>query len=409
MLMNYLKIAIKVLLRRKFFAVVSLFGISVTLMVLMVVSSVLDQAVGPRPPASERSRILGIYEAAMSGPRGRSSSSPGYLLLDSFARELPGIERESFFSHEDPVTSWVDGRKIETQLKRTDAAFWRIFDFDFVEGGPFSDQDDRDGQFVAVINETTRRRFFGKRPALGQEIRADNQTFRVVGVVRDVSMLIELPFAEMWAPISTMKTTQYRHEWLGGFQAALLAGSRTDFDRAREEFRRRLTGAQLPDPKQFDTLTSSLETRIDRIATPFFGEVESRSALFRLVVVGAMLLFMLLPAVNLVNLNLSRILERASEIGVRKSFGASSRDLVAQFLVENLVLTLIGGALGLLLSLAALELLNVVGPLPYAEHRLHPRIFLYGLALAGAFALVSGIYPAWKAANLDPIEALRYE
>jgi putative ABC transport system permease protein len=92
---------------------------------------------------------------------------------------------------------------------------------------------------------------------------------------------------------------------------------------------------------------------------------------------------------------------------VRKSFGASSRALVAQFLVENLVLTLIGGALGLVLSLAALDLLNAIGPLPYAEHRLHPRIFLYGLALAGSFALVSGIYPAWKMSRLDPVDALQ--
>ena len=63
---------------------------------------------------------------------------------------------------------------------------------------------------------------------------------------------------------------------------------------------------------------------------------------------------MLLPTVNLVNINLSRILDRASEIGVRKAFGASSRTLVGQFVVENLVLTLIGGAIGLLLAAAVL-------------------------------------------------------
>ena len=68
-----------------------------------------------------------------------------------------------------------------------------------------------------------------------------------------------------------------------------------------------------------------------------------------------MLLFMLLPTLNLVNINLSRILERSSEIGVRKAFGASSRTLVGQFVVENLVLTLIGAAVGLVLSVAGAQ------------------------------------------------------
>jgi putative ABC transport system permease protein len=76
------------------------------------------------------------------------------------------------------------------------------------------------------------------------------------------------------------------------------------------------------------------------------------------------LLFMLLPTVNLVNLSVSRILERASEIGVRKAFGASSRTLVGQFVVENVTLTLVGGLLGLALSQMALSLLNRTGSYP---------------------------------------------
>ena len=88
------------------------------------------------------------------------------------------------------------------------------------------------------------------------------------------------------------------------------------------------------------------------------AEVESPGRRLWIVLLSLALLFMLLPAVNLVNLNVSRIMERASEIGVRKSFGASSLVLVGQFLVENLALTLIGGAIGLLLSVWLLWLVN---------------------------------------------------
>ena len=120
-----------------------------------------------------------------------------------------------------------------------------------------------------------------------------------------------------------------------------------------------------------------------------------------------MLLFSLLPAVNLVNLNMSRIMERASEIGVRKAFGASSRTLVGQFVVENLVLTLIGGAAGFLLSALVLRALNTSGLIPYAHFTINVRVFLYGLGLAVFFGLLSGVYPAWRMSRLHPVQALK--
>src|SRR6185295_18659181 len=84
-------------------------------------------------------------------------------------------------------------------------------------------------------------------------------------------------------------------------------------------------------------------------------------------ILGGGLLFMLLPAINLVNINLSRILERSSEIGVRKAFGATSGTLVGQFVVENVFLTLLGGLLGWILCAAALAVLNGSGLIPYAD------------------------------------------
>jgi putative ABC transport system permease protein len=122
---------------------------------------------------------------------------------------------------------------------------------------------------------------------------------------------------------------------------------------------------------------------------------------------GLALLFMVLPTVNLINLNVSRILERASEIGVRKAFGASSWTLVGQFVVENVLLTLIGGLIGLALSLIVLRLVNQSGWIPYADFQMNYRIFLYGLALAVFFGLFSGVYPAWKMSRLNPVEALK--
>jgi putative ABC transport system permease protein len=118
-------------------------------------------------------------------------------------------------------------------------------------------------------------------------------------------------------------------------------------------------------------------------------------------------LFMLLPAVNLMNLNTSRIMERASEIGVRKAFGASSRTLVGQFIIENVVLTLVGAAIGFVLAAWLLNAINASGVIQYAALHLNYRIFAWGVALALVFGLLSGVYPAWRMSRLHPVQALK--
>ena len=123
-------------------------------------------------------------------------------------------------------------------------------------------------------------------------------------------------------------------------------------------------------------------------------------------VLGA-LAFMVLPAINLVNINLSRIYERTSEIGVRKAFGASSRALVLQFVVENVVLSLIGGVIGLVGAFALLKVATLFPQAPFLTFHLSWRIFVAALALATVFGLLSGVWPAWKMSRQHPVLALR--
>ncbi len=118
-------------------------------------------------------------------------------------------------------------------------------------------------------------------------------------------------------------------------------------------------------------------------------------------------LFMILPAISLININVSRIMERASEIGVRKAFGASSWILVGQFVVENVLLTLVGGLIGFVLAAVVLQLLSNSYLIPYAEFYVNYRIFAYGLLMAVLFGVFAGVYPAWKMSRLHPVEALR--
>jgi len=412
MLASYLKLAFKVLARRKFFTFVSLFGISFTLTVLMLATAVLDATFAPAAPESRQELTLGNSRAMMFKDGGnRWSSEAGYLLFDRYARGLAGVERLSIYASPQAVYSYPDGRKIQSFLKRTDAEFWRILDFTFLEGAPYTDADVQAARAVAVINETTRHRFFGEKPAVGGTIEADGRRYTVIGVVPDVSRLRTAPFADMWAPVTTAKSDSYRRDLMGGFNAIVLARDRSSLPRIREEFNERLKTVEFTDPRNYDTIVAPLDNKFDAFAreAPFSdrSDPSPQGWKLRLGLLVAAVLFALLPTVNLINVNVSRIMERASEIGVRKAFGASSRVLVGQFVVENVVLTLVGGAIGLVLAGLLLRVLNASGLIQYADLSLNLRVFAYGFGLALLFGLFSGVYPAWRMSRMHPVEALK--
>ena len=407
MFRNYLKIAIKVLLRRTVFTVVSRFGISFTLVVLRVATAMLDHVVAPLPPEVHQDRTVSITRASMYGEHSQWNAGAGYRLLDRYARDLPGAERMSVFTSPEQVYSYPSGNKVGVALKRTDGEFWRILRFDFIEGAPYTADDVESARPVAVITRTTRERLLGGETAVGQTIEVDGQRFRVVGVVEDIPRLRPIPFGEMWAPFTTLKSDSYRTELLGGFSAIVLARDRAAIPGMQEELRSRLAHAELPDPKRFTTLVAPLESTFESLARTDIKSESSHSERLWLLMIGAALLFMLLPTVNLVNLNVSRIMERASEIGVRKAFGASSRTLVGQFVVENLVLTTVGAVIGFLASILVLRAISASGVIPYAEFHVNYRILLYGIALTLFFGAFSGVYPAWRMSRLNPVQALK--
>ena len=120
-----------------------------------------------------------------------------------------------------------------------------------------------------------------------------------------------------------------------------------------------------------------------------------------------MLLFMLLPALNLINLNSSRISERSSEIGVRKAFGANSLTLAWQFIVENIVVTLLGGTIGLFLALGILEIIENSNLITRVELGLQMNVFLLAIFLCLVFGLLSGVLPAYRMSKIQVVNALK--
>ena len=407
MLKNYLKIAWKVLLRRKVFTLISLFTIGLTLTILMAFTAIVDQIFRPVPPEVHYDRTLFIEYTLLlvKENRGHWGRPPTLDFLQRNTRNLPFVEAESFFSA-GTVSTVLDGEKVLFSRKRTDGAFWKIFDFHFLEGNAYTEEDNRLAHPVAVISESTSIRIFGDESALGKTVETDAGRFRVVGVVEDVPRYRFSPFSDIWTPIRTAKPGL---EELESFTGVYLAGSRKDFPAIRSEFQARLKDAEIPEPEFYSHWEVDMLTFRESVCNWLIPppSLIGNAKIFLFLLLFFIVLFMVPPAVNLVNLCVSRMLERASEIGVRKSFGASSTQLVFQFVVENIFLTMIGGVLGFAGSVFLLRFMSRSDWFPYAVQQANFTVFLYGLLLILIFGLISGIYPALSMSRLHPVQALK--
>ena len=404
----FLKLAVRVLMRRKVFTAISLFGITLTLLALVVAAALVDGVFAARPPESKLGRSLVVTRVELESENMRSSGPPGAGFLARTVRDLPGAEEITIFTGTGDEAAWVDGRKIVLQMKRTDAAFWSVHDFRFVEGGPYGAQECEDGSAVAVISEGARDKVFGKGPALGRHLEIAGRTHRVLGVAEDVAVLRFVPFAEAWLPLEPPPPDR-RDALIGGLIAVLVAREGASLDALRADFDARVKAIPMP-YEGYTTLRAFAEERSESVAREILPRAQDGATQARRLQALAAVLaiaFMALPALNLVNLSLSRVLERASEIGIRKAFGATRLQLAGQFVAENVILTLIGAAIAFVLAPIVLRAIDASGMVPGSNLGLSLRVLAAGLACALLFGVMSGAWPAWRMSRLPPVDVLR--
>jgi putative ABC transport system permease protein len=410
MLKNYLLTAYKVFMRRKLFTAINLLCIVLTLVVLMVVTALLQHAFYPSGVEGKSERFLQVVMLKLESADGKNSwTSPiGYKIIDKYLKPMQSVERVAAVTNTSPVSVYQDGRVTQLQMRRADAEYWKVLDFTLVAGRFPNSDDDEQGRFVCVINQSTATKLFGAARALGQTISAGGQQLNIIGVVKD-----EMHFnayADLWAPITTFPSTDYRERMSGDFTALLLARSPADLAQIQHDVTLIAKSAQLDDPRMYGKVMFWADSKLDLFSRITIGDPEredSGAATLLSITVVVMLVFMLLPALNLVNLNTGRILERSSEIGVRKAFGATSAQLVRQLIVENVLLCLVGGIIGMLCAKGVLVWLEGSGLIPYLKVSINFAVLGYGLLLTLVFGLFSGVLPAWKMSRLDPVHALK--
>jgi putative ABC transport system permease protein len=412
MLKNYLLTAYKVFMRRKLFTAINLACIVLTLVVLMVIASMLETAFYPKGVEGKSDRFLQVMQVRMDSPDGQQySNSPlGYKLIDKYLKPMQGVERVAAVTAPTAVAVYQGDRVTELQMRRADADYWKVLDFRLLAGRLPNADDDINGRLAAVLNASSARKLFQGPPssALGRKVDVGGQSFEVVGVVEDALHLNA--FADIWAPISSFPTSEYRNEQTGMFMALILARDAADLPRIRQQVERIARSVVPDDPKHFKSVHFWADSKIDLFSRALFGnslQADAGSGKLIAMIAGAMVLFMLLPALNLVNLNTGRIMERRAEIGVRKAFGATSTQLAAQFVAENVLLCMAGGLIGLAATAAVLHWIESADLIPYLRVDMDLAVFGYGMLIACVFGLLSGVIPAWKMSRLDPVHALK--
>ena len=402
MLKNYLIITWKVMLRRKTFTIITLSVIALYLMMMTIMATFYDIMVSPYPPEVNKENTL------MAGGMFLYKSG---LLQGRRKFDLETIERYIANMEKPEVIAWmkIGGFQLPGDTRYwtevyANAAFWEIYQFKFLEGRSFTSQEESQAAPVAIISEKLRQEFFGEKPALDKTIEIKKQTFKVIGVIEDIHSFANLA-GDVFLPytIDKNQTDGSKDPWR--YTLIFLAHEPDDIPPIQAELASAVGKIPILDPNQFDEISSVALSQDEKL------ESQLKMPIILLFIFSG--LFLALPASTLLNINTSRIAERYSEIGIRKAFGANIWHLIGQFIIENLIFSLIGGILGFFLSLVVfkgfvevlLAQLEVI--FPGGSIILNWRVFLLSLVMAMIYGFFTGVYPAWKMSRVPPVTALK--
>lgn len=302
----------------------------------------------------------------------------------------------------------ANGRDFAGSIQGVTPNYFELFNLnnpeDLVSGSLFNEFDDESRSRVAVLGWDVAEQLFDGEFPIGQRVKIDGQSFEVIGVFTESEGGIGAdPNRDVYIPLSTFQSrisvSRTRSGKVAVDSIVASAASSDVSDAAIEQLTQIMREEHNIAYASDDDF--SIQSQADLLET--IGTILGSATLFVGIVAGISLL---VGGIGIMNIMLVSVTERTREIGIRKSLGALRRDILIQFMIESLFLSLIGGMIGIALGFTFAKIGEQFVDFP-------AQITFSSIALAVSFSmavgLIFGIYPAWRAARLRPIDALRYE
>jgi putative ABC transport system permease protein len=408
----------------KFLTIISVAGTALAICMIMVIVIIFQVKNANCAPETHRDRTMWVKWASVfqkDNPNYQSNSRPSLKTIKAVFYNLKTPEAVSGVLPGSQKLAGIPGgiSNFKSDVLYTDASFWKIFDFKFVAGYPYTPQEFESGIKKVVITESTARKLYGKVEVVGKPILLSYEEYSIGGVVKDVSSLAEASYAQIWVPYTTVKEKDIDWEdgLLGNFRCFILARSKDDFNKIQAEVDNNVAVLNASLKSRILSLRGQPDTQFEQSNRKWANEdCKAQDAITQYIIIFIILL--LVPAINLSGMTLSRMRKRMAEIGVRKAFGATQKELMQQIMYENFILTLMGGVVGLALSYIAVVLLKSWLVMPqisldsagqsflHSDMLFQPAVFLYALVFCLLLNTLSAGIPAWRASKANIVNAL---
>src|SRR5437868_8852926 len=287
-----------------------------------------------------------------------------------------------------------------TNINGTEPQYFDIRSWPFAEGSSFSQDDVSIAANVAVIGETVRKNLFGATDPIGETIRINNLPFKVVGLLTAKGTSAAMGQDQddvIIVPITTLQKKITGQDWLRWIMVSAI--SREASYTAQQQITSLLRDRHRIRPGQDDDFMVRNLADVADLA-------DQQARLFTVLLASIASISLIVGGIGIMNIMLVSVTERTREIGIRMAIGATEGDVQQQFLIEAVVLSLVGGAIGIGLGIASSFLITQTLGWPVL---VSTAAILAAVLFSMAVGVFFGFYPARKAARMDPIEALRYE
>jgi ABC-type antimicrobial peptide transport system permease subunit len=377
-LCKYLQSAWYNILHNKLYAALSIVGAAVTFMFISIVVQFAYLIKSDAPPFTNGSRVIHL-NAIFNDQKGGFMAGFKAEEASLFAANIKGVEAYAIRSMS-YGNAWINGQMASFVAAFVDDSYWKINRFDFIEGRAFTREECEKKSHVAVIKESVAKDYFSRRNVVGQNFEFQNATYTVIGVVADYSSFVNDNFDAVWLPSQLNKFINS----IRTYDVYLLLDKEIPLEIAKQRVSAALIAHYSAKKRKIDVAPEKIYTIQDE-------KLQRLGNMLSYGIPVTLFLLFIIPALNIITLNMENTSGKASEIAIRKAMGAGMLSSFAHVMVENLMLALMGAATGLALSYPAI---GFVSKLLY-EDSLTDGIFMSGLnwgMIIGAIFPLSLLY-----------------